>query len=338
MIKNIVIKIFLKNKIGIFILDLFGKLFLIIRKNEKYLHYKSLIFSLNYKKSDLVLKSGIENSKFTLINEGLYEYKYFNFFFLNNMLSSILYVLSEGYYPIIKLKERQENWTDWDTFFEQPFNCKLNVENLPVCNVKTGNLKFLFTTPYNEVELKVWCKLYKDFVVFNPKTKAYIESEYKKLLYPHKRVLGVLSRGTDYVKLKPKYHPIQPNIEDLIKLSRIKMKELNLEYIYLATEEKKIVDIFEKKFPGKILINERSYYDEIYYKNNLKILDQINFNREKDNYFKGLEYLSSIYLLSKCSALIAGNCGGSCAALYMNNMEFEYWKLFNLGFYGVDEI
>ncbi|MDR0507244.1 MAG: hypothetical protein LBH32_10600 [Dysgonamonadaceae bacterium] len=49
--------------------------------------------------------------------------------------------------------------------------------------------------------------------------------------------------------------------------------------------------------------------------------------------FAGISYLSSICLLSRCNALIAGNCGGSAAALYINNFKYEYWHLFNLGLY-----
>ena len=50
----------------------------------------------------------------------------------------------------------------------------------------------------------------------------------------------------------------------------------------------------------------------------------MNFERENDSYYKGLEYFSSIVILSRCQALIGGNTGGSCAAMFMNNMKYEY--------------
>lgn len=333
--KNKIQQVFINSRPGRLLFNLSKIRSLLTVKREI---NKSFRYVLTYNKEELILKSKHEGSRFMLINEGLYEYGYFNFSFLANMLSSVVHVLSEGYFPVIKLNGRKDGWTNWDTFFEQPFECNANFESLPFCKVKSGRIQSTFKTPFNEDELKMWCKVYNDFVIFNPNTKAYIEKEYQDLIFPRKRILGVLCRGTDYVKTKPDHHPIQPSVEELMEASRDKMRELTLEYIYLATEEKRIVDQFEKEFPGHVIVNKRSYYDEIYYNNNLSEIYQVNFDRKDDIYLKGLEYLSSIYLLSRCNALVAGNCGGSCAALYMNNMKYEDWKLFDLGLYGIDDV
>jgi hypothetical protein len=54
---------------------------------------------------------------------------------------------------------------------------------------------------------------------------------------------------------------------------------------------------------------------------------------ENEIYNRGIEYLSSIYLLSRCDALIGGNCGGSISALLMNGGKYEFTEIFNLGLY-----
>lgn len=59
----------------------------------------------------------------------------------------------------------------------------------------------------------------------------------------------------------------------------------------------------------------------------------MHFERENDSYYKSLEYFSSVLLLSKCQGLIAGNCGGSRAAMYMNDGKYEFSYLFDLGLY-----
>ena len=56
-----------------------------------------------------------------------------------------------------------------------------------------------------------------------------------------------------------------------------------------SIEEKKIEERFEQEFPGKILINKRSYYDN-YYANKCTYIREVNFERENDSYYKGLEY------------------------------------------------
>ena len=105
----------------------------------------------------------------------------------------------------------------------------------------------------------------------------------------------------------------------------------------MATEEEKIYQMFEEAFPGQIIINKRQYYDEFYEIKN-KFGDEariswVHNDRENDNYYKSLEYLSSVFLLSKCNALIGGSCGGTQAAIYMNGNQYEYKYLFDLGLY-----
>jgi hypothetical protein len=59
------------------------------------------------------------------------------------------------------------------------------------------------------------------------------------------------------------------------------------------------------EFSRQIIVNKRVYYDELFYKNNYAMIYQVNFDRKDDLFLKGIEYLSSIYLRSKCHALVA---------------------------------
>ena len=114
------------------------------------------------------------------------------------------------------------------------------------------------------------------------------------------------------------------------------MEKRKYDAIYLATEELAIQEQFKKAFPEKIIINKRKYFDSYYdikKVNKDALISAVHFERENDNYYKGLEYFSSIVLLSKCTALIAGNCGGSRAALYMNDNAYEYVYLYDKGIY-----
>lgn len=67
-----------------------------------------------------------KHPKIMYIDKGLYDYAYFDVAFLNNMLSLIVTSIYKGYVPVVELKDRQEGWTNWDTFFEQPFKYYLN--------------------------------------------------------------------------------------------------------------------------------------------------------------------------------------------------------------------
>jgi hypothetical protein len=276
-----------------------------------------------------------KNQKVMLINQGMHEYGYFNFTFLNNMLSLIVTVLSRGYIPVVQLDNRKEGWTNWETFFEQPFHVQ-DYDQLEICNLRQGLIAPSFATPFRTMDLNLWRKIYTDFAVLNTSTQKYVDDEYQSLI-AGKKVLGVLCRGTDYVQKKPYGHPIQPRTEEVITLVKQKMIELDLEYIYLATEEYRIVKQFEEVFPSIVIVNKRTYYDDIFLRDHCTEIYQVHFDRENDIYLKGLEYLSSIWLLSRCHALVAGNCGGSTSALYLNNGKYIYWHLFDLGLYGINK-
>ena len=127
---------------------------------------------------------------------------------------------------------------------------------------------------------------------------------------------------------------MQPSTEQVIKACKEYIKRDGYDAIYLATEECKIRDEFEKAFPGKILENKRVYYDDIYDQDDsIAYIKDVHFERENDRYLSGLEYLSSIILLSRCSALVGGNCGGTLGALFFNDEQYQFVHVFDLGLY-----
>lgn len=305
--------------------------------SEIAINYWNLIrFGLEYDKSTF-WKSAKGRRR---ISCGNYPYEIFNICFLHDMLSQILQTLYDGYIPYIDLKDRKSGWNNWDIYFEQPYSNLQEVQNLPIqqtdCRITTlwGPM---YDSPFNEYEYVLTRKLYHDWVIIKENAFNYIASEYKSLIHGRK-VLGVLCRGTDFTTWKPAGHPVQPPLSIVIDDVRKNMTNSNCDYIYIASESQKIVETFQKEFPGKILTNNRHYYDKEYYdlcavnKKKIWIADLFKDDYGQ-NYARGLEYLSSLVLLSSCNGLIAGNCGGSEAALYFNDNRYAFYKLYNLGLY-----
>lgn len=108
----------------------------------------------------------------------------------------------------------------------------------------------------------------------------------------------------------------------------------------MASDEKSIVEFFNKRFPGKVIINKRMYYDEAdvdYCKYNVDGTDITGdlFYRDNNEYLIGIEYISSMYLVSKCCCFVGEACGGTTAVQYINGNQFENSYIFELGKYGV---
>ena len=281
-------------------------------------------------------------NKYCIIECGNWKYRIINFLFINEMLSMVLWCLECGYKPIINVFPTGGIYSEetelWGKMFNQPFNADVNTvfqsEDYIICPIKS----YIVYPNYDYINdtdtLLFWNKFYKEFFVFNDTCKQYVDSEYERII-KGKKVLGCLGRGTDYTDTKPKGHPIQPTIKELIQESESVMKKHNLHFIYLATEEKKIADAFKAHFGNEMILeNKRNYFDIQYDTNDsINRVSQVSFGRENDDFKKSLEYISSINLLSKCDAIVAGRCGGSRAAVYLNGGKYIERVLFDKGLY-----
>ena len=91
------------------------------------------------------------------------------------------------------------------------------------------------------------------------------------LFHNSKNVLGVLTRGTDYISRKPKSHPIPPDILDLIQDVKMFDIKYNYDYIFFSTEDENIREQFSKNFVKKI--------------RQLKPNIKLNYDYNKKNFF-----------------------------------------------------
>ncbi len=245
-----------------------------------------------------------------------YDYQAWSAFYFDNALALSLEALMKKQLPILSVETIKDGKIilGWNQFFSStPFSELTQInEGKEVSQKKTNSLcRPLFSSIYNKKEIEIWGYCYHLFDLSSD-IKPYIAAEEKILA--NKKVLGVICRGTDYISLKPKYHPIQPNVEDVINEANELLKSGAYDFIYLATEDQKIKDKFVSFFgKDKILLNKRQYYDKKYFELDKGSMDfSVHFNRDNDDFLKGLEYLSSLIILSKCDSLIGGNCGGLC--------------------------
>ena len=281
----------------------------------------------------------VKRHKFMEISKGYFDYKYFNVCYLNNMIDLILYSLLRGYIPVITINNDSPDDNKWDWYFKKPmeillgFKENLEGKNVVKCPLEESPLICGYENgfyPYSS-NFAIWEHLYKKFVIFNEEIEKYIMNEKQALLKG--KTLGMLLRGTDFTTLRPQGHPVQPDVEDVLKQAEKWIEEKEYQYIYVATEEerlfKKVVDRFGKE---KVLSNNRTYYDDKYYREKRKYIGEVHFQRENDNFLKGLEYLSSITILSSCAGLVSGNCGGNMYALLKAENYIDI-KVFNEGYY-----
>lgn len=258
-------------------------------------------------------------------------------------LGRVKEAVDNGWVPVIDMKNYPSMYKDcltdnpetnvWELFFEQPKNTTVE-EALVSQNVieveASGAVDYPFASKaFLEDEygkLKKWRGFMHKYIRIKESIRYRIEQEYHNMISDEEKVLGVLVRGSDYTKLKPVGHPIQPTVNQVIEKINEVVEEQGYDKIYLSTEERDTVEKIKEVFGDRVVYLDRDYieYSEGYL-SDLPLTSEQKINN-------GIDYLVQIALLAKCNGIIAGICSGTVgAALLSEGFEYEYY--WDLGYY-----
>lgn len=252
------------------------------------------------------------------------------------------YAVKKGYIPVIDMQNASNTYLEpeqvgkmnaWDFYFNQPMGYGL--EDIAASkNIILSNGLITKKNDYPDMRivddeklLLRWREVFGKYFSINDALFEEFRTE-KQKLFGENRVLGVLARGTDYINLKPKNHPIQPTAIQIAGKAAEVMEQYQCTYIFLATEDQSIFHAVKEQFGDKLLAMETTRYTTSGSQN----INDMCSGREADRYLKGKEYLLSVWLLSQCNCLVAGNVGGTHGALLMSP-GYEYSYVFDLGLY-----
>jgi len=258
--------------------------------------------------------------------------------FYNSVVEMYYYAKEQGYELVVDLKnyytlysgiDRVGEKNVWEEFYQQPSGYSLDEvyksKHVILCQWDTG--KNILRDTWKD-KIMVLAKFCGQNIKYSERFREYLDIETKKIR--HKRVLGVLARGSSYFVIKPKNHPIPTETKIFIENVERMLKEQNYQYIYLATEDEEIFEQFKEKFGEKLLYTEQkrinvseddvsqlddkwkwanTFYDKMY--------DIKNNN-------PALEYNLVIATLAQCDGFIANcMCGGAVGAIYQNGGKYE---------------
>lgn len=250
--------------------------------------------------------------------------------------------VDKGYIPVIDMQGNANTYLEdeevgrknaWEFYFEQP--CGYTLEDISKSKnviLSSGLITKENIYPGKEIavnkeESMEWRSLFAKYLRVRKDIEREVNALYDKM-FGKNRVLGVLCRGTDYINNRPKNHPVQPEPEEVIKKAVEIMERYRCERIYLATEDDEIYRKFRKALGSKLCVTQAKRCAESGKAN----INDISYQREKDRYLKGKEYLENIMLLAKCNYLVAGSVGGTYGALLMSG-GYDYEYVYDLGLY-----
>ena len=127
--------------------------------------------------------------------------------------------------------------------FEQPFGYTLEevlkyAKNKEKFECSEEDIKPSETLVYyNRVLIDFWHDISKKYIPIKKEIIDETNIIMKKLFNNSTNVLGVKIRGTDYISIKPKGHPITPNIDVVISDIKNMTRKNRYDWIFFASED-----------------------------------------------------------------------------------------------------
>lgn len=266
---------------------------------------------------------------------------------LINVMRNLYYAQEHNYIPVVDFENYHTQYDDivngyknsWDFYFTQPSTYSLQ-EVYSSKNVILSGLdiqlknKSFFDKKFDDYSLKALHDFMFKYIDFNEDVKAKVDNEIKKIGINTNEALGLYLRGTDYTKLKPSGHPVQPTCEQAIEVVDEYINKYNISQIFLVTEDGDNYKKIKEKYGGKcVIVSFDTFINDYDGKDFLSHTTSIN-ELDDSPYVRGLNYLIKIIILSKCTYFVGGNTMGSWSSLIFSGDGFKDKYVFDLGMYG----
>ena len=157
------------------------------------------------------------------------------------------------------------------------------------------------------------------------KVEEHINNIFEDMFNRNDRILGVLCRGTDYFwYTKSQGKPNLNRLDTLIKKVRQVMDEYKCNKIFLATEDEDILSYFAEKIPQVFYIDDKRLSSNVH-----ELLGE-RWKRENiDLKEKGLNYITNIYILTRCQCFIGAKTSASVFIPILSDMEYIFFYNMN---------
>ena len=261
----------------------------------------------------------------------------------NCVVGYLRFAEKRGYVAVVDLMNFPNGYLDradlgnrnaWEYYFEQPSSFSLkevyesrNVVFAAGISPKEAHPMVLSCLLTSRSHASKYFSLIQSRLRIRDDVLRKIDAQTERLIRG-KKVIGVVNRGSDLVNVKG--HAVQPKIEEVIKKTREMLRKWDCHYVFLASEEAHVVEEFRSEFADQLIVNESKRVTVL--APNTHLVD-VSFGRENDKYLKGLEYLTTVVILSRCNCLIGSLVGATIGAMEMNRGRYEHTYIFDLGVY-----
>ena len=257
------------------------------------------------------------------------------------VLGYMKYAIDHGYIPVIDMKNYHTvyqingNYNDnlWEWFFEQPFDItsgkRFSLDEVYQSkNVILSCGSENFHNSSMDKDVVKWQREMVKLIPFSKNMQEYVDKMYEDI-FPDRdniNVLGVPLRGTD-LKKRVSQHAIQLSCNEAAVLTLKFMNKYKYNVVFCNSEEEVTIDEFSKSIPNVRHTNTIRIKDE-------NVNGNVAFANSKSNprvFLK--DYLTNIYIMSKCDSILGTMNNGYYTAYLWNNGNYEHFELIDKGTY-----
>lgn len=250
-------------------------------------------------------------------------------------------VEKKGYIPVFDMKNQENvyNQNEWSCYFNTVNACNNIDEVYKSRNVilgwKNGNgpkrirwMEKILT----EDEIIRFNKLAVKYMGFSSEIKERAKTVLDKTPFSEK-VLGLalrasFLRGELLKKDIFQGHPKQKTLSETIKLAKQMMERWQCEYIFVSVEDREWLEEFKKEFGEKCLYLERERVHFFWNGNPIDDTEEVYSEFENISMKKRtMDYLTEVYILSKCNSLFGSLSSGMTVAQILNNNKYEHTNI-----------
>ncbi len=267
------------------------------------------------------------------------------FYFMNYVIRQMAHVQSEGFTPFVDMQyhrslylkdEEVGSCNAWEYYFE-------NLSDFPLSEIYQSADVIIASNDMNSFPNAGFrntqrASLYSKFIHEKTELLERLEQQKQHVFGEKERVLGVICRGTDYANaFRPYAHPIPLDAFELCEIASQYMTAHQYEYIYLATEDHDVLDVFRTRFGSKVLSCQQQRFSDKGSRKLAELVRDVRDNNEADARQLGEEYYFSIALLACCDSIIGTHCAGMRAAITLNGCRYRLVRVFHKGKYGLND-
>lgn len=270
-----------------------------------------------------------------------------------DFMPQVLFAIQKGYIPIIDM---EHNWKPmmldennkgkinaWDIYFTQPFkgyDLKIVLRSKKVIFAKRQRLPLSYDIQWSNLPLTdmdfMTCKQMIKYGMLSDAIINRGNSFINKNFPIGKKILGVSFRrcferlhyfDSEITPLGT--HIVRTTLSGLIENIKQFISDFNYDYIFFTADDRESYCTVKKEFGERCVYVQRPVSH--HYINNKPVpldrpdLQVYEFNkRENDCMLRGIEYMTDIYILSKCNSLLAAGGSADLFAYILNDRKYEH--------------